>query len=1218
MELIDVSHGSSMMRISLWLLFITFSATAAQTPRKTVINEYHGTRVKDDYQWLENAADPAVRKWTAEQNRVARQQLDKLPTRASLAYEFGKLFSAMSADYSGVVVRSNRVFALKFKPPAQQAMLVRMHSMQETNSEKIVLDPNALDPLGTTSIDFFEPSIDGRLVAISLSEKGSEAGTLYVYEASAGRKLPDAIPRVQLPTAGGSVAWNADGSGFYYTRYPAPGERAEKDLRFYQQIYFHQLGTPTEKDRYEIGREFPRIAESQLKSSLDGRYLLATVSNGDGGDYVHYLRSPSGQWRQITHYGDQVKQVEFGRDPLYIEWPKDDSLYLLSRKDAPRGKVLKIPLGDPNLVSAREVIKQRSKVIAGFVPAASGLYLHFLDGGPSELRFHDLYADGEPDAKLDQPEPEADADGESNRRAGGRGAARDGSKTDTKEWKIPMTGLFSAQDMLCSRGDELLFRTSTYTEPYAWQSYDPNKNRERTSVTQLKGVAPADFQDVEAVRRFVISKDGTKIPLNIIRRKGARLNGDTPTILSGYGGYGISMTPHFDFTRRVWLDQGGMFAVANLRGGGEYGEEWHKAGNLTRKQNVFDDFIACAEFLVRSNYTKPDRLAIEGGSNGGLLMGAALTQRPDLFHAIVSHVGIYDMLRVELDPNGEFNTTEFGSVKIPEQFRALHAYSPYHRVVDGMKYPAILLLTGENDGRVNPAHSRKMAARLQAANGSKNPVLLRTSSSSGHGIGTALSEHVAQLVDVYSFLFQQLGFDYSLIARGPWAGAVTPNSAMVKARLAREGLAARLALSASPLLTGAKFTPPVRTSSNNYDVAAFPLEGLKPDTTYHYAVEVDGKLDRTRRGQFHTFPAPGPASFNFAYASCAKTASTSDIFDTIRNHKPLFYMNIGDFHYLDLTNADVMKFRAAYDRVLTSPQQADLYRSTDFFYVYDDHDYGGNNANRKATSHNAARLAYAEYVPHYPLAGPPGADPIYQSFSVGRVKFIVTDLRSERDDPKMKEDAEKTMMGAKQKEWFKQELLSANGKYPLIFWVSSVPWLGVRGSNYYSVPTNYYGFVHHTNFPPTVSTNRPGRSRGGTPGGDEDHWSAFATERREICDFVVSNNIQGLAILHGDAHMLGADDGSHSDFSTHGGFHAPVMCGAPLDQTSSIKGGPYSQGVYKVKRNEGGFGFVTVNDRGDRIDVRYSGRNNHDEEKISLQFSVPAGPRSTIDTGSSR
>ncbi|MCI0743796.1 MAG: alkaline phosphatase D family protein, partial [Verrucomicrobia subdivision 3 bacterium] len=525
--------------------------------------------------------------------------------------------------------------------------------------------------------------------------------------------------------------------------------------------------------------------------------------------------------------------------------------------------------------------------------------------------------------------------------------------------------------------------------------------------------------------------------------------------------------------------------------------------------------------------------------------------------------------------------------------------------------PAVMLLTGAHDGRVNPAHSRKMTARLQAATASKEPVLLRTSGNSGHGRGTALNERIAQVVDVYSFLFERLGIDYSLVARGPWAGAMTPNSATVKARLAREGLTARLALSGNPLFTGAKFTAPVRPRSNEYFIASFPLHGLKPDMTYHYALEVDGKLERAKRGQFRTFPT-GPASFSFAYASCAKTASTSEVFDSIRENKPLFYMNVGDFHYQNLTNSLVDKFREAYDLVLTSPQQSDLYRSTAFFYMWDDHDYGGNNSNRRATSHRAARVAYHEYAPHYPLAEPIGEKPIYQTFSVGRAKFIVTDLRSERDDPRKRDDAEKTMMGAQQKAWFKNELLSARDKYPLIFWVSSVPWLGIRGSNYYRVPTNYYGFVHHTNFPGVAPTNRPGRSRR-APGADEDHWSAFATERREICDFVVSNDIKGLTILHGDAHMFGADDGSNGDFSTSGGFRVPVLCGGPLDQDPSIKGGPYSHGVYRVRRGEGGFGFVTVTDRGDRIDVRYSGRTSRNEEKIAMEFTVPVS-KSMIQT----
>jgi alkaline phosphatase D len=531
-------------------------------------------------------------------------------------------------------------------------------------------------------------------------------------------------------------------------------------------------------------------------------------------------------------------------------------------------------------------------------------------------------------------------------------------------------------------------------------------------------------------------------------------------------------------------------------------------------------------------------------------------------------------------------------------------------VKNGVPYPAVLLMTGEYDGRVNPAHSRKMTARLQTATKSKEPVLLRTSSKSGHGIGTALNERIAQALDIYSFLMEQLGIDYSEVARGPWAGAVTPNSAIVKARLSHEGLDARLALSTSPLLNRPQFAPATRSATNHYNIVTFPLTGLKPDTEYHYALEVNGKLDRNKRGQFRTFPPEGnPSSFQFAFASCAETASTSEVFDRIRENRPLFYMNIGDFHYLNISSNDINRFYSAYDQVLASPEQADLYRSTAFNYNWDDHDFGGNNANRKASSHPSARAAYQEYVPHYPLPAGSGDVPIYHSFSVGRVKFIVTDLRSERSDPKDKEDENKTMMGKPQKEWFKQELLSANGKYPLIFWVSSVPWLGVRGSNYYNVRTNIYGFLHETNLTTAmlnVRTNRSTSSNTNSGSGD-DHWSAYATERREIADFLKANNIHGLAILHGDAHMLGADDGRNSDFSTGGnGVRIPVMCGAPLDQSASLKGGPYSQGVYRFRRNEGGFGFVRVTDRGDEIEVRYSGLSNKNEEKISLQFKVPA------------
>jgi len=376
-----------------------------------------------------------------------------------------------------------------------------------------------------------------------------------------------------------------------------------------------------------------------------------------------------------------------------------------------------------------------------------------------------------------------------------------------------------------------------------------------------------------------------------------------------------------------------------------------------------------------------------------------------------------------------------------------------------------------------------------------------------------------------------------------------------------------------------------------------------------------GQLDRTKRGELRTFPPAGPASFTLAFASCARTGSASDVFDRIRELRPLFYMNMGDFHYLDIRTNSRPRFRAAYDSVLASPQQSELYRQVPFVYMWDDHDFGGNNSDRRMFN-DAPRATYEEFVPHYPLVFGHGG-PISQSFSVGRVKFILTDLRSARDAVTNRDDGAKSMMGAQQKEWFKRQLLEANGRYPLICWVSTVPWIGLPGTNVYrTVRTNEFGFIHHTNLigrtnnePFGTRTNaaqgfrRRGRSE---PRPDEDHWSVFATERREIADFIKSNHISGVCILHGDSHMLAADDGSNSDYATGGGAPIPVMCAAPLDQEPSLKGGPYSQGVYRVRQGESGFGLLTVDDWGDRVYVYYSGRNNRNKEKVSLSFSVPA------------
>jgi prolyl oligopeptidase len=308
-------------------------------------------------------------------------------------------------------------------------------------------------------------------------------------------------------------------------------------------------------------------------------------------------------------------------------------------------------------------------------------------------------------------------------------------------------------------GGDLLYSVETYLTP---RTFHRRLSEGRTIETSLRVTSPVRFDDMEVVRAMATSRDGTRVPVNVIRRKGVALDGKRPTLLYGYGGYGLSQTPAFlGAARRMFFDAGGVFAIANLRGGGEFGEQWHAQGALMHKQNVFDDFIAVAQWLIDQRYTSPERLAIQGGSNGGLLMGAVLTQRPALFRAVVASVGIYDMLRVELDPNGEFNITEFGTIKDPDEFRALFDYSPYHRVRDGTAYPAVLMQTGENDGRVNPMQSRKMTARLQAATSGKHPVFLITTSAAGHGIGSPLSVRVGQTADYLAFLFDQLGMTWS-------------------------------------------------------------------------------------------------------------------------------------------------------------------------------------------------------------------------------------------------------------------------------------------------------------------------------------------------------------------------------------------------------------------------------------------------------------------------
>src|SRR2546423_1681117 len=517
---------------ALTLSNVSLAEHAPDTPKKPVATEYNGLTVEDPYQWLENDDDSQVKAWSSVQNQRTRKYLDSLPDRAAIEKQLSDWYAKTSPSYFSLVSRPGILFAMKFQPPKQQPMLVTLASADDLKSEKIVLDPNVLDAKGATTIDWFVPSLNAKCVAVSLSTGGSEDGTLHFYETATGKAIPDAIAHVQYPTAGGSAAWNADGTGVYYTRFPRKGERPDADLNFYQQIYFHKLGTPDTKDTYSIGKDFPRIAEITLAASRDGKYILATVANGDGGDFAHYLLGPDGTWKQITQFSDQIKLARLGRD---------NALYLLSRADAPHGKILRLPLDVPELKNAAAIVASGEPVIEQIVPSTDALYVADLLGGPSQIRRFDL--NGKNETTISTPQ------------------------------------ISAVQELLALEDGSLLFRDVSYTDPAAW--FHCLNGKTEPVKTALQSTSPVSFADIEVRREFAASKDGTKIPLNVLYRKGMKRDGNNPTLLYAYGGYGISMSPSFDFTRRLWFDRGGVYVVANIRGGCRVGREWDNAGHTT-------------------------------------------------------------------------------------------------------------------------------------------------------------------------------------------------------------------------------------------------------------------------------------------------------------------------------------------------------------------------------------------------------------------------------------------------------------------------------------------------------------------------------------------------------------------------------------------------------------------------------------------------------------
>ncbi|HWC18108.1 MAG TPA: prolyl oligopeptidase family serine peptidase, partial [Terriglobales bacterium] len=562
----------------------TAPSAAPVTRKVPVTSDYYGTKVTENYRWLENWQSPEVKRWVAMQNQYSRNYLDHLPARNAIKREIEELYKKSSPRYSDLQYAGHIFFARKFDPQKQQPVLVTLKSPDDVSSERILVDPTQM-AAKNLSIDWYFPSLDGRLVAVAMSPGGSEDASLYVFEVASGKKLDDVVPRVNYATGGGGMAWISNGAGFYYTRYPQGTERPKADANFYQQIYFHAVGTdPGDADRYILGKDFPRIAEITLDSqSSNGKYVMATVANGDGGEFEHFLLTPQHSWKQITRFQDKVISATVSAD---------DSIYLLSRDGASRGKILRLSASDPRLAAAATIVPEQSGSITNpglggdlpyrtIVPTAHRLYVLTVNGGPNELSTFD----------------------------------REGKFLG----KVPLADVASVNQVVALDGDQILYNAETFTTPVAWYRYNGSGNSTKTALVTN---SPVNFSDAVVTREQATSKDGTKIPMTIIRRNDAKLDGSNPTMIYGYGGFGVIENPGFlGIDGRLWLDQGGIYVSTNLRGGGEYGEEWHQAGMLTKKQNVFDDFAACAQYLIDQKYTSPEHLVAVGGSNGGLLMG---------------------------------------------------------------------------------------------------------------------------------------------------------------------------------------------------------------------------------------------------------------------------------------------------------------------------------------------------------------------------------------------------------------------------------------------------------------------------------------------------------------------------------------------------------------------------------------------------------------------
>ncbi|HXW51195.1 MAG TPA: prolyl oligopeptidase family serine peptidase [Candidatus Acidoferrales bacterium] len=680
------------------------------TPRIPVVETYSGVQVVDPYRWLEDDTAPKVIAWAQAQTAVAQSYIESQPSFPVYLARVRTLAKTGAYRY-GLVIRDGRYIYMRGMPPQEQDTLVTRDGLH--GAERVLFDPNASVSSGQAppAIESVFPSLDGSKVAFTTQQGGSEEETLHVVDVATGKLLSDVIPHAGGGTSPSAVIWDADGNGFIHTRWPLTGTADARHFNI--KLYHHILGTDPATDTYVFGDGQPANVEYYVEQSADGNGVALFADAGDGVFATVYVKYGNGSFQQVASPADEINCCELADRGAFV----NGSLDVVTSKWHSKGDVVNIPTGK-TFAQGTTIVSAGANSIDNISSVPGGFITREIDGGDAAARYFDP--------------------------KGGLIAA------------LPLPPVSTVSGLAADpRGGDIILRSSSYTTPGRWLSYERLSNRLVT--TGIEDVVFGDYSKVVVKRVFVPSTDGTaRIPLEIVALSTTKLGPNTPTIMSAYGSYGTVSSPFFLGSLLAWLEHGGVFAQAMIRGGGEYGEAWHQAAVHATVYKRSDDLAACARWLATHGYSDAQHLGIFGGSAGGYLMGLALTRNPSLYRAVNSDVGFYSELREVLTPNGAFNIPEFGDPNDPKQFPWVYAYSPYYHVTKGVAYPAILMETGENDPRVNPRESRKMIAMLQAASSSSYPILLWQKSGEGHGIGNSFDQRVHQRTEMLTFFESQL------------------------------------------------------------------------------------------------------------------------------------------------------------------------------------------------------------------------------------------------------------------------------------------------------------------------------------------------------------------------------------------------------------------------------------------------------------------------------